>query len=477
MFVKSLVVKNFRCFEDLTISNFGVPNGTEGSGLNIFIGENGNGKTTILESIKLLTQNRLKTKGYLSIQDFYDIEKKIEISSTASSDFDVKRAIPKGSFKANGFHFYANPREKDSKSNLVEHLTFDNLYRQSDSQKLLEPELRLEVQNLYGSRFSEMQIIYLDKRRTRSVSDGQHPDKFNSLLSDFNFQFSKDKNNFKISSDLNDDIRTKLLPSKGADKILTQIIKDFKDVSGLDVKLDHLNILEPFNSAFFAVRDLHKHQQIPVSKLGSGYEMIFTILYLQNYYALAGKKTILLIDEPELHLHPKLQNILIKTLLNISKDSQIIISTHSPYLFKNLMTTPCKQFLFTKDNNGKVNIEDANVNGWGLFSWSPSWGEVNYFAYNLPTVEFHNELFGYIQSEKGLNSIVDVDSYFLSKGIQQNKQWTDDRPNPVATTNVTLPYYIRNKIHHPENTHNSSYTESELESSIKTMVDLIKVGL
>lgn len=45
--------------------------------------------------------------------------------------------------------------------------------------------------------------------------------------------------------------------------------------------------------------------------------------------------------------------------------------------------------IFKKEGNRNV-IERAEVNY--LFPWSPTWGEINYRAYNLTTVDFHNEL-------------------------------------------------------------------------------------
>lgn len=476
MFIKNLTIKNFRCFEDKTIKDFGVPNGSEGSGLNVLIGENGNGKTSVLEAIKLLTQSRLKTKNVFSIKDFYDIEKKVEIFCDCSTEFEVKRTLPKGFFKADGFYFFANLRQMDEKGNLVDQLVFDNWYRQSDSTTIMEPEKRLEVQNPFGSRFSEMQIVYLDKKRARSVSDGEHTDKFKDLLDDFNFQFSKNKVNFKESSQLNDDIRNKLIDKKSeSDKILGKILQEFQEISSINVKLDHLNILEPFSNAFFAIRDEASHQQISISKLGSGFEMIFTILFLKNYYSLRNKKTIYLIDEPELHLHPKLQDALIKILLDISKTDQIIVSTHSPFLFKNLLSKKSALFVCTKDDEGKILIKDARISGWGIFEWSPSWGEINYFAYDLPTVEFHNELYGYVQEKTRKFSEREIESYFESKGINKSKKWIKEI-NGIAQSpyTVTLCSYVRHIIHHPENKSNNQYTKEEFRESIKYLIKILK---
>ncbi len=69
MFIKQLQIKNFKCFEDKTFESLAVPNGEKGSGLNILIGENGNGKTTLLEAINYLTLNSFSVQNKLNISD------------------------------------------------------------------------------------------------------------------------------------------------------------------------------------------------------------------------------------------------------------------------------------------------------------------------------------------------------------------------------------------------------------------------
>lgn len=57
MFISKLSIKNFRLFDDTKeheIKDFNIPNGKDdddGSGLTVFVGENGCGKTTILDAI------------------------------------------------------------------------------------------------------------------------------------------------------------------------------------------------------------------------------------------------------------------------------------------------------------------------------------------------------------------------------------------------------------------------------------------
>lgn len=45
----------------------------------------------------------------------------------------------------------------------------------------------------------------------------------------------------------------------------------------------------------------------------------------------SSENNVILIDEPEISLHPDLQRKLFSLLVEYSKDKQIIVSTHSPY--------------------------------------------------------------------------------------------------------------------------------------------------
>jgi len=179
-----------------------------------------------------------------------------------------------------------------------------------------------------------------------------------------------------------------------------------------------------------------------------------------------------LIDEPELHLHPKAQEMLLEILMQESKDKQIIISTHSPYMFMGCSSNKkVGMLLFNRSDDGIINITDVKRDEWGLFPWSPSFGEINYHAYNLPNVEFHNELYGHIKDLSDIRSVNDFDVYLKNKkGITEVRDYIDKGENK----SLTLCTYIRNQIHHPENKNNSSYTDADLRKSIEILIDIIR---
>lgn len=88
--------------------------------------------------------------------------------------------------------------------------------------------------------------------------------------------------------------------------MLEEVIKKFQEISQFKVQLDFIDNCKPFDNVKFVIKK-NNNQQIGLSNLGSGYEIIFSLLYSYYMSIQQGKNTIILIDEPELHLHPKIQ--------------------------------------------------------------------------------------------------------------------------------------------------------------------------
>ena len=191
-----------------------------------------------------------------------------------------------------------------------------------------------------------------------------------------------------------------------------------------------------------------------------------------------SKPIFFFIDEPEVCLHPLAQRKLLSALNTISKKKQIFIATHSPYLLHEFDKNNHELYVFTKGDDDLKITSSAELD---LFPWSPSLGEINWFAYNLPTIEFHNELYGFLQSkaidEDGNNySENDFDTYLQGKGLLvYSRDWIklskDGNTEPLR---LAKQIYIRNFIHHPENTHNTKYSEGDFIQSIKEMIDCLK---
>ncbi|MFA6405854.1 MAG: AAA family ATPase [Candidatus Paceibacterota bacterium] len=220
------------------------------------------------------------------------------------------------------------------------------------------------------------------------------------------------------------------------------------------------------------------------SEKGTGMQRALALALIQVYADISSsgeeetsKPILFFIDEPETFLHPKAQNKLLDALEIISDKSQIFIITHSPYLLKKYKKDTHSMNVFSK-------VEGLNKTEPGkefdLFGTSsPTWGEINYHAFGVLSVEFHNELYGFVQAKAILvdpdnEKEENFDQYLVSKGIVKNKKWIPFRGGTAQPAkDRTLPTYIRNFIHHPENEQNLKYSDDELKTSTESLILLL----
>lgn len=496
MFIKKLNIKNFKCFKDKTFDNIGLPNGEKGSGLNILIGENGNGKTAILEAINYLTLSSYSVENKLDINDFTDFSQEIGVIADIN-DFRCKSSIDYYSewyFLSDGIEFTAKSRKAKERNKMLSS-TFDthsyfklkSQYLDKDGNPKKDVDSRDKIFNNSYISNDAINIFYFDKNRSRQVTTGTYKTTFERILDDLNWRFRKNLNEDgagtiidNISGEYFQTIET-ITESSAGTKTANELKDFFGNTDYKNLKIELVSLLAPFTNAFFAIRKDDDLKQIAIRSLGSGIEIVLTLLLLKNIAGASKGKVIYLIDEPELHLHPKAQEKLLDLLLEESKGKQIFTSTHSPYMFKGSIGQGANLFLLKKDDENNIEIVNTRNEGWGLFGEiSPTWGEINWFAYDLPTVEFHNELYGFIQA-KAINEDEnnerqsDFDEWLERKGLERCKDWIRESAGvvkpPEKATNQT---YIRNSIHHPENRHNEDYSNEELKNSIHEMIGLLK---
>ena len=213
-------------------------------------------------------------------------------------------------------------------------------------------------------------------------------------------------------------------------------------------------------------------QDIPINKRGSG---VKRLVLLNFFRAEAEKKTeerggqsiIYAIEEPETSQHINNQRMIINALKVLSQRNsiQVILTTHSPHIVKCL---EFKNIRIVKKSDMTREIQNAEK---GVICY-PSLNEINFIAYGHSSEEYHNELYGALQETTNLWSIAKFDKELLNKWkCPQDRGWFNSKSN--TTEKLTIHSYIRNCIHHPENTFNQRYTDEELERSIKEMRNLL----
>ena len=216
--------------------------------------------------------------------------------------------------------------------------------------------------------------------------------------------------------------------------------------------------------------------------------LMFSGLYqrLKSEYAdESAQDLILMLDEPETHMHPEAGRHFIETLnvcltqfrsADLIRNCQIILATHSPFLIQSLSNYPASIAL-TENDHGQITITDfINLQNLHLPDRQMySFNLVMYHVFHVPTTELHDELYGYLQESKKCYREEELDKWLLNNTqIEKTKSWIsviDGKER--APMRVTLQRYIRNFIHHPENIKNQEYTPAELRQSIEEMLALI----
>lgn len=488
--IKSINIKNFRGIKEHTIDfdNF-----------NMFIGDNGTNKTSILEAINYSFSPSFLS-GRIKPTDFHKgINNSIEITIYFENEFKI--SILDGynprEIECNKISLTINRRGKKSPGKILSDLvTIDHIVIPKESpRKDNDNKEYWSIKRKNGSEFKfDRRLLsfnvfqsddmprsfYFSKERDKQIYKGFNTS-FSSIIDDFNWRYLKEifkQNSNNLFNEI-DGIEKKIseltqVEQHDVIKCFNERIKKF-NLEPIDFSF--IDRLYPFEQVFLSKKEALLN--IPIKNLGSGIEMLYSVLFLDTLASFSKEKLIILIDEPELHLHPKLQVKFANYLFELSKNDkyQIFITTHSPIFFKNLCENNNVKSIITKGVNESFELKNYEPKD-SIFPWGPTWGEINYFAYDYPTVEFHNELYGYLQEVTEKRSYTELDNYLNSRyGIQKDKDWTPEKNRqPQESEKVTLMTFIRHKIHHPENAtmQSTKHTEEELQQSIKKMIEILK---
>lgn len=477
MFIKSICLSNFKGFiGDNHQINFNIPDGTTpGSGLNIFVGENNSGKSSIFEAVDFLRNgikgeiDRIRSKredntqqdhacieltffGDIqnSINHFVQSNKQAAFTSSITSNNELRARRSTLDCKQldlwnENSQEYSNPSGIDAPFKKL----FETNFIWADTNP--NDEATFGATTLCGMLLKEIAQAHITTSEYREFQDS-----FNSVF-----------------NNPDSELRQKIAV---VEQKVQRIFTEQFGQADIHFRFDELKIDSFFKSASIFIDD---GVDITMSEKGNGMQRSVALALLQVYAEeLAHDKErgqtkpfYLFIDEPELCLHPKGQTKLLEALLEISKTKQVFLTTHSPYFLVTPHLSNVGLFIFRKDGISNI-IEDASLEP--MFPWSPTWGEINFKAYKLPTVELHNELYGKLQHDSGQFREKGFEQWLQSRNIQFTKQWIRENNGAAqAPYDVTLQTFIRNHIHHPENRQNTLYTEDELRQSIEEMIRLL----
>ena len=185
--------------------------------------------------------------------------------------------------------------------------------------------------------------------------------------------------------------------------------------------------------------------------------------------------TTVIYDEPETGLHPRwqLQFLrLVKTLCGVNGETgrQLFVATHSENILKSAIDDKDALIIRMSRKDGKTECMPVEQCDRALNRIT--FAELQYLIFDIPSYEYANELLGFLMEKIRDNNLAKIDEHIKDSRHYKEKKHKKERQYG-KTTYYTLPVYIRNKYHHPEQEFDE-ISEEQLRESIQLLRDIIK---
>ena len=372
MYVENVYIKNFTVFRDCRI-NFS-------NGVNIFIGENGTGKTHLLKAIYCLNETFYERVGNNKYKMSVD-----KLHYPFNYPFNLLNKL-----KYNEIKDYI----KDKETELQEYIKEFNLLQNKEDRK----ELKINIVNKFNEYFDFITDWEIELNNVvLKLSNNNTKIKDNTIFSN-NIFCIYDKNNIKDNESLFDDneyiFKNKKFTYIPCKDILTNSkgfisLYNKREVSFESVYYDVLNkaFVPQLREISFHIQEITEKIEDAIGGIVIQKDEVFFIKYkdfgeVQFTMAAEGHKklallwllikngeidkdTILLFDEPESNLNPKLTRVLVEILLSLSRIGvQIFLATHNNFIIEDFELQRRENdkikfhsFYFDNDKNKGVLVE------------------------------------------------------------------------------------------------------------------------
>ena len=327
MKIEKVHIKNIKGIKDLELS---FKKNNEILDVIVLAGVNGSGKTTILEAIKDFFDNKNINfgdieKSNVNLKIFFEDFEKKQIEEAEKSSIDNYEHKLQDFFSALKSYEY----NRKNKGEYYDYLI---------AKKFDTPPKIIYVPA--ENKFEEIQTY-----STTLSKEYEFINIINSnVIRDIPSYIATRRN---YLATIEEDLTMKEITNK----VVKEINRIFS-VLKLDVKLKGFSKDEKTMPIF----ENSAGEEFDINDLSSGEKQLF--LRTLSIKMLEPKNSIILIDEPELSLHPKWQQRIIEVYKKIGENNQIIIATHSPHILGSVSSENI--FILYRDENGKIEAKTGD---------------------------------------------------------------------------------------------------------------------
>ena len=317
---KSITIKNFRNFEDISIKL---------TNKNVLFGMNDVGKTNFLYALRFLFDKDIRRQNFKDA-DYYkkntdvpiEIILEIDISDTEDDDCKKLRARLKGAILSDQNIVYVKLRATYDKKEMV---GVPMLYWGGDLEELEEIkvhgtfyEIDYVFNIIYIDAYVDLYALFKKNASTLLVNDNEQDKEILDSI-------------HRICNDLNTQISA-LSGIKKFEKKISPEYKKFRHESvSVSVKSE-IAVKGLYSNIVPYIKDDGDDFLYPTSGEGRKKLLVYSIFDLLAKEEEEKKINLFLIEEPENHLHRSMQISLSLILFQNKKYQYLFLTTHSPYV-------------------------------------------------------------------------------------------------------------------------------------------------
>jgi len=340
--ISSVKITNWRCIESLEIPL---------APLTAFVGPNGAGKSAVLQAIDIVLGSRWPGMGSLDIpRDFYNLESDRSLAIRCGFDPPLEHVdLAGGSHGVAYLQYQCQPYKRRTGKSDVGDL-HDDLVALSDSmgqimvatsrpQKGKKLEFGPLIRVNSGLRDQARVLMISDRRSVAAQASGRRGSILNTLLSGVRKDFDKDSEGSRTDFKARYDEALSALRTTAVQEIEGTIAETAKQMLGflgrgalsnLDISFGFGDPANPFGSLTMMCRE--GDLMLPAELMGLGIQSAIVVGVFEALRKQQSNIGTVLIEEPEMYLHPQAQRFFHQLLVDMvdSGQSQVIYTTHSP---------------------------------------------------------------------------------------------------------------------------------------------------
>lgn len=321
MRIEKVHIKNVKGIKDLELS---FKKDDKILDLIVLAGVNGSGKTTILEAIKDFFDNKNINfgdieKSNVNLKIFFEDFEKKQIEEAEKSSIDNYEHKLQDFFSALQSYEY-------NRKNNGEYYTYliAKFFENPPKIIYVPAENKFEEIQTYSTTLSK-EYKFINTINSNIIRDIP--------------SYIATRRNYLAT------IEEDLTMKEVTNKVVNEINSIF-NILELDVKLKGFSKDEKTMPIF----ENSASEEFDINDLSSGEKQLF--LRTLSIKMLEPNNSIILIDEPELSLHPKWQQRIIEVYKKIGENNQIIVATHSPHILGSISNENI--FILYRNENGKI---------------------------------------------------------------------------------------------------------------------------